>query len=73
MLNASNAVENQRVSICRLSSENRSLLVKGLAIAIYTGEKWAEEDERNRTPLIEELVKLETQLQESTEIWLIES
>jgi hypothetical protein len=67
MLNASNAVENQRVSICRLSDENFTLIKKALDIA------WDAAATKNITPLANAIDELSTQLRKGKEIWLIES
>ena len=72
-MNASSAVENQRVSICRLSGETKDVIVMALRIAHTAGKKWEQRDKRNRDDVIEELTKLITQIESSEEVWLIES
>ncbi len=65
MLNASNAVENQKVIVCRLSDENRSLIIKSLDIA------WNMAVQSDKIPLANALGELETLLKASKEIWLL--
>lgn len=78
MLNASNAVENQKVSICRLSGENRSLIIKALDIAASQARMAGLKSTTGKSgiefiELANELDKLEVQLKGSKEVWLIES
>lgn len=72
MLNASNAVENQEVSVCRLSDTNKEILVKALHIAHRFAVQSAGTNPVFQT-LPETIEELNFKLKASKEIWLIDS
>ena len=74
MLNASNAVENQKVSICRLSDETKDIIARAMQIAVIEANNFATKHNlSNEYPLPKALTQIYIQLKESKEIWLIES
>lgn len=68
MLNAPNAVENQKVSICRLSGENKRMITLAMKMAENQAALKGSPIE-----LVDTLKSLANQLESSKEIWLIES